>query len=401
MISCSVKAVLRNGDCMEEMKFSLMHKDIPVCAVTIDPVSGAMLRVSKPIHPELLPLGGNIDAQKLRTWWQLRAVPVSQGKIMRILENAGMASTQKYLVKNWGLSLTDHYWIKPLDVDLGWNDVNLFTNSFRDPVGDMQFAEAIGESIELPENAFSPSSSLQGDLRKKWVIVDGKRCLIKGNHGNNSQESLNEVAATLLHSKQQRQPYVAYSPVQSEKNDQLFCMCESFTSDKVELITAYDIIESRKRQNSVSYYEHLIQVCAQHGLGESVTRPFLEYQILTDFVLTNTDRHLRNIAVLRDSNTLEFVGMAPIFDTGNSMFCDNPRLPLHDDLTDIQVNSFKSREMQLLAYVHDTALLDSSKLPSPEELRHIYEADPMITYIDSILLGYQKKIDLLCSRGML
>lgn len=386
---------------MEELKFSLMHKDAPVCALTIDADSGAMLRVSKPIHPELLPLGGNIDAAKLRKWWQLRAVPVGQGKIMRILEQAGFSSTQKYLVKNWGLSLTDHYWIKPLDVELGWDDINLFTNAFRDPIGDMQFSDAIGKPIELPQNAFSPSSSLQGNLRKKWVITDGKRYLIKANHGSNSQESLNEVAATLLHSKQQKQPYVSYSAIHVDKNDQLYCVCESFTSDSVELITAYDIIESVKCPNAVSNYEHFIRVCADHGLSDETSRPFMEYQIATDFILTNTDRHMRNIGVLRDSNTLQFIGMAPLFDTGNSMFWDNPRLPLHDDLTDIAVTSFRTKEMQLLKYIQGSNLVDVSKLPTEDELRAIYEKDTLFTHFDSIFLGYQKKIDLLVSSTIL
>lgn len=391
---------MRNGDTMDELKFSLMHKDVPVCALTIDADSGAMLRVSKPVHPELLPLGGNIDAAKLRKWWQQRAVPVGQGKIMRILEKAGFSSTQKYLVRNWGLSLTDHYWIKPLDVELGWADVNLFTNVFRDPVGDMQFSEAIGETIELPQNAFSPSSSLQGDLRKKWVITDGKRCLIKANHGSNSQESLNEVAATQLHSKQKKQPYVSYSTIHVDKNDQLYCVCESFTSDSVELVTAYDVIESEKCPSSVSSYEHFIHVCEKHGLSENISRPFLEYQIVTDYILTNTDRHLRNIGVLRDTNTLQFIGMAPIFDTGNSMFWDNPRLPLHDDLTDIEVNSFRTREAQLLKYVHGSKLVDVSKLPSEHDLRAIYDQDPLFSHFDSIFLGYQKKIDLLAATDL-
>lgn len=34
-----------------------------------------------------------------------------------------------------------------------------------------------------------------GALAKKRIIADGKRCLVKGNHGN-SQESLNEIAHT-------------------------------------------------------------------------------------------------------------------------------------------------------------------------------------------------------------
>ena len=37
---------------------------------------------------------------------------------------------------------------------------------------------------------------------------------------------------------------------------------------------------------------------------------------MTDFVLTNTDWHLNNFGVLRDSKTLKFIGIAPIFDSG-------------------------------------------------------------------------------------
>jgi len=386
---------------MEELKFSLMHKDDPVCAVTIDASSGAILRVSKPLNPELLPPGGNTDAARLRAWWQRRAVPVGQGKIMHILEKAGISSTQEYLVRNWGLSLTDHYWIKPHDFAFGWDEVNLYNNPFHDPVGDMQFTGAIGDTVELPANAFSPSSTLQGALRKKWIIKDGRRFLVKANRGNNSQESLNEVVATLLHHKQQKQPYVAYAPIRLDNSNQYYCICESFTSDTVELISAYDLIESQERPNDQSIYEHFVWLCTQHGLSEEAVRSFLEYQMLTDFILTNTDRHLRNIGVLRDTNTLRFIAMAPIFDSGNSMFYHDPLLPLRDDLTKIEVNSFKTKEIDLLKYVQHENLVDVSKLPSCEELRSIYAKDPLITYSDAILLGYEKKIDILNSLGKL
>lgn len=131
-------------------------------------------------------------------------------------------------------------------------------------------------------------------------------------------------------------------------------------------------------------------------MDETVTRPFLEYQILTDYVITNVDRHLNNFGVLRDTRTLQFVGMAPIFDFGDSMFRDNPGMPEYSDLSDIAVNSFRNTESQLLGYVHDASLIDISKLPSCDELKGIYAMDRYIPYIDSIVLGYMKKIDLLC-----
>ncbi len=380
---------------MEEKLFTLMHRNDPVCSITVDPLSGSMLRISKPTVPELLPLGGFIDADALRKWWQRRAVPISQGNIQRILEHLEITTPQEYLVRNLGLSLVDHYWIKPLDMPLHWEDVNLFTNDFRDPVGDLQFGDRSPQALDLPRGAFSPSSATQGDLKKKWIIADGKRYLIKGNHGGNSQESLNEIVATLLHRKQEKQPYTTYSALPSESADQLYCICESFTSENVELIPAIDVIESEKKSNNVSTYEHFISVCSHHDLDETVVRPFLEYQILSDFVLTNTDRHFNNFGVLRDSRTLQFTGMAPIFDSGNSMFWESPRLPLHHDLTEIAVNSFRKTERQLLSYVHDKTKLDLSNLPTLDELREIYEQDPLIPYLDSILLGYQKKIDFL------
>lgn len=370
-----------------------MHKNDPVCAISIDAVSGSIVRAAKPTNPELLPLGGNIDSAMLKKWWQRRAVPMGQGKIQRILEQLGIATPQEYLVKNLGLSLTDHYWIKPLDMELGWDDINLFTNDFRDPVGDMQFG--IESVQELPANAFSPSSSVQGELRKKWIIADGKRCLVKGNHGSNSQESLNEVVATLLHKKQAKQPYVTYNTMRMGDHQQIFCVCESFTSDTIELLPAIDIVESKKKDNAMSMYEHFVAVCLAHDLEETKVRSFLEYQIMTDFIITNTDRHMNNFGILRDTKTLKFIGMAPIFDSGNSMFWQSPKLPEHDDLTKVKVNSFRTTEKQLLGYVQDRQQVDLSKLPTEEELHSIYALDPLIPCVDSIILGYKKKIDLL------
>ncbi len=380
---------------MDEKLYSLMHRDDPVCALTIDAASGAILRVSKPVHPELLPLGGCADSAMLKKWWQRRAVPIGQGKIQHILEQLGITTPQEYLVRNLGLSLTDHYWIKSLDMELGWADINLFTNDFRDPVGDMQFGQDADEVLELPANAFSPSSSVQGELRKKWIIADGKRCLVKGNHGGNAQESLNEIVATLLHKKQGKHPYVSYSTIRMGDMQPIYCVCESFTSDELELIPAIDIVDSRKKDPAMSVYEHFISVCAAHGLEESRVRSFLEYQILADFVLTNTDRHLNNFGVLRNTKTLEFVNMAPIFDSGNSMFWQHPKLPEYDDLTKVEVNSFRKTEKQLLQLVRNCGQLDISKLPTEDELHGIYAMDPLIPYIDSILLGYRKKIKLL------
>ena len=41
------------------------------------------------------------------------------------------------MVDNLALSLTDCYWIKPIDSDIAWEDVNLYTNHFVDYFGEL------------------------------------------------------------------------------------------------------------------------------------------------------------------------------------------------------------------------------------------------------------------------
>ena len=370
---------------MAEQSYELMHKDDVVASLQLDDLSGAILKVAPGANPELLPLGGSQGADSLRKWWLRRAVPISQGNIAALLQQEGIPSTQSLLVQNLGLSLSDHYWIRPQKSDLTWKDVSPFSNAFGD----------LSETASA--QFYSPDAALQGDLIKKWVIVDDTRCLLKGNRGANSQQSLNEVLASMLHEKQGFANHVQYRPVKltGSAGEQYGCICEDFASETLEFIPAIDIVDSKKKGNAVSTYEHFIHVCTMHGLPEPDVRSFLEYQILTDFVLTNTDRHLNNFGVLRDSRTLKFIRMAPIFDSGNSMFWDAPRLPERSDCTEITVNSFRKTEAELLKLVTDRSRVHMDLLPSREEIEKLYAKDDSIAFVDSIPTGYEKKKTLL------
>ena len=370
---------------MAEQEYDLMHKDDGVASLQLDDLSGAILKVTPGTNPELLPLGGSQGADSLRKWWLRRAVPISQGNIAALLQQEDIPSTQSLLVRNLGLSLSDHYWIRPNGSDLTWSDVSPFSNTF------CNLSEIAAERF------YSPDASLQGDLVKRWLIVNDMRCLLKGNCGANSQQSLNEVLASMLHEKQGFSNHVRYRPVKltGSASEQYGCICEDFASETLEFIPAIDVVDSEKKDNAVSTYEHFIHVCTEHGMSEQEVRSFLEYQILTDFVLTNTDRHLNNFGVLRDSRTLKFVRMAPIFDSGNSMFWDAPRLPERSDCTEITVNSFRKTETELLKLVTDRSRVRMDLLPCQNEIAELYAKDNSIAFVDSILTGYEKKKALL------
>lgn len=157
-----------------------------------------------------------------------------------------------------------------------------------------------------------------------------------------------------------------------------------------------DIEISQKKMKNVNTYEHFINVCASHGLPEERLRPFLEYQIMTDFILSNRDRHLSNIAVLRDADTLEFIKPAPIFDSGKSMFVENTVPYDEKEMLRIETQSFMNTELKLLSLVHDRHLVDVSKLPSCDFIKDLYSLDENITEkrIDEVIRGYRMKIEL-------
>lgn len=373
-----------------------MHRGNLVAELEISEVNGIITSLSKVVDKELLPLGVREEKDLIR-WWNRRAVPLSQGNIKRALQVLDIPNSQELLLKNMGLSLIDHYWIRPATMQISWEQINLFQNHFKDVIGEFQFNGDIDTIDFRDATEFTPSASAQGELKKKWIVgEDGHRYLIKGNYGLSNQQSINEVIATEIHRRQNRFSYTTYKMAELSLHDAegMGCICECFADEKHEFIPAYDIVSSEKKRNDVSNYEAFIQICGKNGLDEEQVRSFLEYQILTDFVITNTDRHFNNFGVLRNTDTLKFEKMAPIFDSGNSMFWNVRKIPVTDEeLLNIKVVSFKSKETELLKYIKGTDIVQLEKLPGKEYIRKMFEQDEMDSKrITDILNAYEKKI---------
>ncbi|MBQ9421021.1 MAG: HipA domain-containing protein [Lachnospiraceae bacterium] len=371
------------------MQYYLMRKDTAFGVAEID-VTGEMLKYKiRDDLADLAPLMNKSDPGWIRAWWQKRSIPLSQDGVAEMLRDNGYDGPAEYLTHNLGLSLTDYYWIKPVGSSLRWKQVNLFDNDFGEIISKEESTDRL--------HSYTPNSTLQGQLEKKWIIRDGKRLLIKGNRDRSSLESLNEYVASLVHYRQGYDNYTPYHLVRISNRSYVWgCYSEAFTDERKELVSAYAVVTSEKKRQDVSSYEHFIELCAGHGIDKEQLRRDLEYQILTDYILSNPDRHLSNISVLRDADTLQFLRMAPIYDTGKA-FMAGLEMPASDrEIMDIRVTSFAARETKLLEYVQDRSLVDLTKLPTISELRQIYEMDPELdrSRINAICSLYEKKIDL-------
>ena len=375
-------------------KYTLMHKDSPVAILNFND-NGTLAKVIQN-NTELAPLGTRNSDKNFYKWWANRAMPSTRDGINAALNVLGVQNTDDLLVKNLGLSLNDTYWVKPYNETLSWADVNLYENNFSDVIGDFQFTVNENELLSLTgKTEFIPSTS-QGELKKKWMIdQNDDRFLIKGNYGQSYRQSINEVYASTVHALQKKFPYTPYelTKIDTEYGKSLGCMSKNFTTTNLEFISAYDVCNSNPHLSDISEFQNFINVCKAHGLEDSYVKDFLEYQILSDFMITNVDRHFNNFGILRDTETLQFVDIAPIFDSGNSMFY-NRIVGGQTNVLDIPVNSFRKKEHQLLEYVDDPKLFDLSKLPSEQDFINLYMNDTKDgnRNIEEVIKIYNKKI---------
>ena len=309
-------------------RYVLKHKDLDVAVVLIDSFSGKIDYVLDVYLPDELPAGCRKDGSSIQKWWESRAIPDSRRGIQQVLHSLNEGSNLSLMLSAYGLSLTDHYWMQPIGKELYWKDLNFFENDFSDELGNL-LTDSGKVDIDGNISKFSPASSANGEMKKKWVVLDGRRYLMKVNENDYGQQAVNEVIAGKLHGRLGWENYVPYK-LETVIMDGKPVPCSLnplFTSTGLEFVSAYQLIGDYKVPNDSSVYETLIQQAVSYGLQEKQVREHLEYTILTDFILTNTDRHLNNFGFLYDPGKHSFQSMAPIFDTENALFYNKAVIP--------------------------------------------------------------------------
>lgn len=343
--------------------YVLKHKDLDVAMVQIDITSGKIEYVLEVYLPEELPIGCEEADRDLMEWWKSRAIPDSRRGIQQVLNYLQEESNLSLMLSAYGLSLTDHYWMQPIGKELYWKNLNFYENDFSDELG-LLLTDSKKVDIDKNISKFSPSSSVNGEMKKKWIIKGGTRYLMKVNVNDFGQQSVNEIIASRLHERLGWKNYVAYE-IEKARIDDVKVPCSLnplFTSTELELVSAYQLVKNYKIPNDTSNFEAMIQLATSYGIEEQEVRTHLEYTILTDFILTNMDRHFNNFGFLYNPEKHRFVAMAPIYDTGNSLFYNKEFIPVKSNLLDIRVTSFCEREVDMLRYVSDKELIDLEKL---------------------------------------
>lgn len=340
------------------MNCKLMHKRIAVADLELDDTTGLIQKIAAVYEPKHLPVGVSIrngiaDRGALNEWWADRSIPASRSGVREALEALNVANTKMLLLRCFGLSLSDQYWICPTDSQLTWDQINFFHNAFSDDVGDVLFGKPVrGKEFDFS----SPDNTSDGCLKKRWKIIDGKRCLIKGGSGLQRQQPFNEVIATEI-MKRLAIPHVPYTLLWD--GNEPYSVCEDFVTADTELISAWRIMQTSKKSNNISVYQHFVNCCKELGAPDVV--PALDRMIVLDYLIANEDRHLNNFGLLRNAETLEWIGFAPIFDSGSSLGYDKLATDIRSEYG-IICKPFKKRHEEQIKLVSDFSWIDFEKL---------------------------------------
>lgn len=111
------------------MKCTLMHRRVEVAKLELDDETGIIRKIESVMSAEHLPVGvpvkgGIADRHELNKWWADRSIPASRSGVREALETLNLTDTKILLIRCFGLSLSDQYWIRPEGTGLTWEKIN-------------------------------------------------------------------------------------------------------------------------------------------------------------------------------------------------------------------------------------------------------------------------------------
>lgn len=382
------------------MKCCLMNKNTQVARIELNEKTNYIDKIYEICDIEYAPLSiknavkdKSINNEKaLNEWFKGRGIPSWRKDIENFLEKLNISSPDELLNKAYALSLSDQYWLKEENQNIEWKDINFFTNDFKYKG---YFKASLSSSYFNDRiDLYSPNNTTDGMLQKAWIIENGNRILVKGTYSASRQEPINEWLVSEI-CRRLNMDYCNYEI--DVMDNKLVSKCNCFINDNEEIITAYEIFNSKRQSNNINDYEHYISILEENKITNA--REKLNDMFLVDYIVMNFDRHMKNFGIIRNVETLKWERVCPIFDTGECMECD--KLLNEMNFKDGKCKFFKNTNKKfsdLLNYI-DISKYDFSKLDNLSELLKeklcLYKeyTDMSNERIEKLCKGLQLRID--------
>lgn len=286
-------------------KYILMNKDKPVASAMMEQESiGSDLRIEKVLGK--LPIG--LDEHTLTQWLENRKASKHNHHLRALMQECHCDTLDGFIRVTHAASINDTFWIKQADEPMSWQQVSLYRNDFDKSISRLAF-EGLGiPDVEL--SSTSPELTTDGSFRKCFRKEEGEIFLYKrgtSEASNAGLEPYSEVLASEI-AKQVCNNSVSYELV--TLHAEISSRCKLFTDEKY----GYVPMSAFTRDTTPAQLLRFMR-----SLSEESEESF-RAMLVCDAIIFNTDRHLGNVGVLVDNDTVQPIKMAPVFDYNLSLF---------------------------------------------------------------------------------
>jgi len=239
----------------------------------------------------------------LTSFLEYRKAPKHRKHIAALLEQYGCDDLEGFLRVTHALSLNDTFWVKEEGSSLLWDAISLYRNEFDQLISEAAFDGTISQT-DL--SSTSPEFGTDGYYAKCWIREENEIFLYKTGSSLYELEPLSEYFASQIAA------CICFDFVPYELSfyhDKLVSKCRLFTSENEGLAKANSIFRERCTIPKLLHY------FASIGSEDAFRR-----MCVLDALILNPDRHYGNFGVLFDTETMEVLRMAPIFDNNRSLF---------------------------------------------------------------------------------
>lgn len=242
-------------------------------------------------------------------------------------------------------TITDNYWIKPLDSELKYKDIRFSDDYFAELA--LRGSYASFNKAANTKRSNTPELTNIGSFEKCWRLIDEKWWMFKS---ANHDEQFSEVFIYHLGKA------IGMNMAVYERGDKCVKSLDFTNGASVNFEPAFAFMGDNEDYEDVT--EVLAELCPQ-AVGDIVKMIFL------DTVVANPDRHTANFGLLRSTETGELIGFAPVFDHNMALISRGyPKVPTKRDILITLFNDFLSAHpdfIQLIPIITEEMIMNIIK----------------------------------------
>ena len=284
-----------------EIRF-LMHKNKVVTAVILEDNYPKKFMFEENMNH--LPVGVK-TINDFIDWLYMRNVPDNRSGVRNLMRQYGLEHAYQLIGISRNVSLTDCYWFATQEDilhNVRWSDVNFFENTC-DNAGEILF---YGNNAEIT-GLESPDLTTNGHLKKFWKNTNDGWCLIKEQESY-KQEVFGELATYRI-AEELEINAVPYDYM--EFDGDFYSVCPCLIKDDTKEMVSYAQLRKEIGKNGLQSF--LEKINGQKDF---------ENMLILDYIVGNEDRNKWNLSFIRNPDTLEYYGIAPLYDHGETFGYD-------------------------------------------------------------------------------